>query len=247
MVRVITFSPARSCSTLARRSWSAMMLMSITLLGATMLRAQQLASSNTRADACPESLEPAHLPGLSDITDSAATLTSIRSLSASATGATLRLTVLFASSTAAMIMDITGADLDLAERVRAAVEERLRAKDQNTVRARLIVHLGPVASIEVERSHYCPPEPLEGARTMGSAIARATLDDLDELRRAGPFKLRITVDSTGRVVHTEFLQKSGSKIQDDLALTAASQRRFVPARQDGLQVGSTFDIDSRRP
>jgi TonB family protein len=58
----------------------------------------------------------------------------------------------------------------------------------------------------------------------------------------GEVRLRLYVDSTGRVVaeSTRIASSSGTPALDSAALSGASGLRFAPAHRDGIPVGTTF-------
>jgi len=101
--------------------------------------------------------------------------------------------------------------------------------------------------ISVERSEFCPPTPLDSqGPQLAHAVTPMTLQELEELRRAGPFRIRVRVDAAGLVSRAELVQSSGSSFQDRFALDRARERRFRPARLDGVPVPGWYEIRSRR-
>lgn len=108
------------------------------------------------------------------------------------------------------------------------------------------VHLGDNPSVILDRSIYCPPKPagLTGTETGHTQLA-VTPAELEDLRHAGPFRLRILVNRDGNVIRADFVQRSGSEVQDRLLLDTARARHFKPAQLDGIAVAGWFEIRSR--
>ena len=67
--------------------------------------------------------------------------------------------------------------------------------------------------------------------------------DLYDQGIEGEVRLRLWVDSTGRIVSdsTRIASSSGTPALDTAALHGAAQLQFAPAHRDGRPVGMTFD------
>lgn len=208
----------------------------------------QETTSRAKADVneCPESLEPPRLAGFNEVVDSGKVATALSTLYGRTQAASLTFTVIADSAISVRTIEFTG-DPTSADRLRASLEAAIRESARAQRRFRVVVHTGSSASLAIERAHYCPPMP-NGRRGSATTQRALTGADLAELQRAGPFKVQLSIDSTGRVTNAVLVQSSGSRVQDEFALNAARSRQFLPARQDGFAVASTFEVvSSRKP
>ena len=198
-------------------------------------------------DSCAASPVPSHLPAVGDVVDTGALRQ--RLAPTFTQGGPLTATVQFASDGRVRRLAVLGAvtDSQTIARLSAAVASSLRPQPPApawTIRLRIPPD---GAATSVERSEFCPPVPLESpGPQLRRGIAPMTLDQIEELRRAGPFRIRLLVDRTGVVTQTNLVQSSGSSFQDRFALDRARQRRFRPALLDGVPVPAWYEVRSRR-
>lgn|GEM_PF-4262180 len=110
---------------------------------------------------------------------------------------------------------------------------------------RLAVTTGPHPALALSPSEYCPPTSSRSTAN-ANAIGVVTVDNGDDLRRAGPFVVRMWITPRGNVARATLLQQSGSTTQDRMALTAARLRQFAPASLDGVPISGVYDFHSSR-
>jgi len=198
-------------------------------------------------DSCAASPVPSQLPAVGDVVDTGALRQ--RLAPALTQGAPLTATMEFASDGSVHRLAVLGAvtDSQTIALLSVAVASSLRPQPPAPAWSIRLRFPPDGAATSVERSEFCPPVPLESpGPQLGRAIARMTLDQIEELRRAGPFRIRLLVDRTGVVTQANLVQSSGSSFQDRLALDRARQRRFRPALLDGVPVPAWYEVRSRR-
>jgi hypothetical protein len=101
-------------------------------------------------------------------------------------------------------------------------------------------------TVSLEPSQYCPPAPIRTGPALAVAQTPMTLSDLAELRSAGPFRFRVLVNTSGRVVRAEMTQTSGSSFQDRFALDNARKMTYAPGRLDGDPIVAWLEVSSLR-
>lgn len=112
---------------------------------------------------------------------------------------------------------------------------------------RLQIVSGGIDALRVGRSETCPVERImTSASRIAKGVATMSMDDLADLQRAGPFRVGVWVGASGQVLNIEMLQSSGSRIQDEMALKAARDGKYLPALVDGIPVAAQYEIRSRR-
>ena len=198
-------------------------------------------------DSCAASPVPSQLPAVGDVVDTGALRQ--RLAPALTQGAPLTATIEFASDGSVHRLAVLGAvtDSQTIALLSVAVGSSLRPQPPAPAWSVRLRFPPDGAATSVERSEFCPPVPLGSpGPQLGRAIAPMTLDQIEELRRAGPFRIRLLVDRTGVVTQANLVQSSGSSFQDRFALDRARQRRFRPALLDGVPVPAWYEVRSRR-
>lgn len=77
---------------------------------------------------------------------------------------------------------------------------------------------------DAPRSHseVCLVERIAENRSLvGGNLGRLESSDIADLRQAGPYTVGVDVSATGRVLGADMVQRSGSRVVDDLALQDA--------------------------
>jgi hypothetical protein len=144
------------------------------------------------------------------------------------------------------VLDSTGLNPEAGARVRGAIQSSLLLMNLKTPWAFRLTVTGQGQAIAFAPSEFCPPLPVESSGpATGTMRTVLSAEDLRDLQRRGPFRVRVLVGTGGEVVRSELSLSSGSRVQDALALQGAGRRRFVPARIDGVATAAWFEIPSR--
>lgn len=198
---------------------------------------------------CPVATAPAQLPDVAAVVDVEALRVALAPVLAEAPAAgDMLFSVRFKKDgQTEWVQGIGGA---AAVPVRAAVGRLIAAHLRNPGQTpepwsvRLKVIPADTLQFQVSRSEVCPAEPIE----LRSAMPEGRLmeaSDLAELRRSGPYTVRVDVSVTGAIVGVEMVRRSGSRILDDAVLRAASNSRFRPELVDGMPAAGRYELSSR--
>ncbi|MCR4342135.1 MAG: energy transducer TonB, partial [Gemmatimonadaceae bacterium] len=130
-------------------------------------------------------------------------------------------------------------------RIQRRIEEYLRtqAPTPGPWSVRLHVLPGDPIQFRLPRSQACPVTRIE--RGVPPPLGSLSAQDLAEIRRAGRYRVGVNVSATGAVLSVEMLQRSGSRIVDDMALELARRGKYRPAVVDGIPVAARYEERSR--
>lgn len=209
---------------------------------------EPLLAYELQPDSCAPSPVPSQLPSVGDLVDTAALTQHLGQATTQRPPVTF--TMEFGSDGSLRRLGLLNevGDARAIELLRSALASSVRPQPAAapwTIRLRIPVDSD--TTTRVERSEFCPPMPMDSpGPQLGYAVAPMTLPELEELRRAGPFRIRLRIDAAGVVRQADLVQSSGSSFQDRFALDRARERRFRPALLDGVPVPGWYEIRSRR-
>jgi TonB family protein len=144
------------------------------------------------------------------------------------------------------VLDSTGLNPEAGAKVRGAIQSSSLLEHLKTPWAFRLTVGGLGQTIAFAPSEFCPPVPVASpGPATGTMTTVLSAEDLRDMQRRGPFRVRVLVGTGGEVMRSELSLSSGSRVQDALALEAAGRRRFLPARIDGIATAAWFEIRSR--
>ena len=198
---------------------------------------------------CPVATAPAQLPDVSAVVDVEALRVALAPVLAEAPAAgDMLFSVRFKRDGQNEWVQGIGAADD--ERLRAAVGRviagHLRSPGQSPEPWSLRLKVIPADTVQfqVARSEVCPVEPIE-LRAAAPEGRLMEASDVEELRRSGPYTVRVEVSATGAIVAVELVRRSGSRILDEAVLRAGRNSKFRPALVDGMPAAGRFELSSR--
>lgn len=203
-----------------------------------------LAAQAERTRACPPAGEPTELPPLDAVLDSALAVR-VFTMPDSFPPTEVLLGVRFGPDGGlAHIRPIEGnRGMDTIQVVAQAAAQVVRPQPERVpwgVRIRL--HLATAPRFAVERSRFCAPELEEQpGPSVRREIAVVTPQQLSELRRARPARVRVLVGEDGSARQVELAESSGVSSIDDGVLQHYRNVRFKPALLDGWPIEAWFD------
>jgi TonB family protein len=122
---------------------------------------------------------------------------------------------------------------DEARPVGAAVGSLVRPQPPGRVWGiRVWVESGPAPGFGVARSELCEPVPVNSPQLLSTTILVDAVE-LEEMRRAGAFVVRMLVSDKGHVLQANLVRSSGSNLNDDAVMRNARTLRFRPGTLDG--------------
>lgn len=144
------------------------------------------------------------------------------------------------------LLDSSGLNPEAVAKMREVIQASLLLEQLRTPWAFRLTVGGEGQTMGFAPSEFCAPLPVRSAApATATRTAVLSAEDLRDMQRRGPFRVRVLVGIGGEVMRSELSLSSGSRVQDALALEAAGRRRFLPARIDGVATAAWFEIPSR--
>jgi TonB family protein len=211
-------------------------------LAATLLASSALFAQDKN---CRETRNPKHLPAANEVVDSAAALAALAQSNTLAADMRFSL-LLVASSPLPHVRPLEGTETAAAATLMRALRPQ---KPGDTWAVRVHISGGASPSLTIERSIFCPPQPLAdmsaGPRRVDVRVRAGDVIPMTDR----PIRVRIEalIDEDGMPTNVRVTQSTGIADLDDETLRLWEQRRFHPALLDGQPIQALFRTDGESP